>query len=332
MLKFGASLRGWLGLLLCCLASLVQAQPAPTANLPRVSTAIWVWEEDTRDMLLSPAQAHDAVGFLKRAGVDTLYIYADAHEGRNLLVETPQHYARLIEHLHREGMQVHALLGSWPLHTERYILPENRAVALQMVQRVLDYNQQAQPAARFDGINLDIEPHVLDDWSERREAYLQMFISVSEAWMALKRRANQSLQIGPAMAFWLDGIAVTHAGQRKPASEHLQDIYDHVVLMDYRDHALGPDGILSHAQDELDYGRKIGKRVFLGVETSPNEIRKLSFDHKTPAEMRKELGIVRQSLAGDAAFAGFVVHHYASYRRWLGKPRPSGNGITTQEQ
>ena len=38
-----------------------------------------------------------------------------------------------------------------------------------------------------------------------------------------------------------------------------------VVLMDYRDHAYGPDGILSHAQDELAYARKIGKRVMLGV-------------------------------------------------------------------
>jgi hypothetical protein len=319
MFKFGASFRGWLGLLLCCWVGLSLAQPVIKATPNPVSTAIWVWEEDTRNLLMSPAKSSDAVRFLKRAGVDTLYVYADAHEGRNLLVEEPQRYARLIEHLHREGMQVHALLGSWPLHTERYIFPENREVALQMVQRVLDYNRQAAPLARFDGINLDIEPHVLADWSERREVYLQMFISVSEAWMALKRQANQSLQIGPAMAFWLDGIEVTHGGQRKPASEHLQDIYDHVVLMDYRDHALGPDGILSHAQNELDYGRQIGKPVFLGIETSPNEIRKLTFYDKTPAEMAQELGIVRRSLAGNAAFAGFVVHHYASYRQWLGR-------------
>ena len=90
---------------------------------------------------------------------------------------------------------------------------------------------------------------------------------------------NQTLQIGPAIAFWLDGIRVQHAGVTKPASEHLQDIYDHVVLMDYRDRAHGPDGILSHAEDELAYGRRIGKPVWLGIETAPNEIRKLSFQH-----------------------------------------------------
>jgi len=311
MFKFSASVRWGLGWLLWCLSSVVLAHPG--------STAIWMWEQDTYDMLERPAQAKEMVGFLKRRGVDTLYLYADAHDKRHLLLSQPQLYARLIEQLHSQGIQVHALLGSWPLHTERYILPENRSQALLMVQRVLDYNHRAQPLARFDGINLDIEPHVLDDWSARREEYLRMFLSVSEAWMALKRQMNQTLQIGPAMAFWLDGIEVQHAGQKKPASEHLQDIYDHVVLMDYRDHAHGPDGILSHARNELDYARQIGKRVMLGVETSPNEIRKLSFNHMKPSQMARELDLVKQALSDDAAFAGFVVHHYGSYRLWLGQ-------------
>ena len=144
-----------------------------------------------------------------------------------------------------------------------------------------------------------------------------MFLNVSEAWMLLKRQMNETLQMGPAMAFWLDGIDVEHAGRSKPASEHLQDIYDHVVLMDYRDHAEGPDGILSHASHELDYARKIGKRVMLGVETSPSDIRKLSFNHMTPSQMTHELDLVSQELSDHPAFAGFVVHHYGSYRTWL---------------
>lgn len=298
-------------LLLFLLVADVQAQSR--------ERAIWMWEEDSWSMLKNPDRARDKISFLKRQGINTLFIYADAHANENLIVDQPQLYARLIEQLHREGFKVHALLGSWQLHTERYILPENREKALQMVQRVLDYNQQAVPTAHFDGINLDIEPHVMDDWSSRREQYLQMFMSVSEAWMAIKRRMNQTLKIGPAIAFWLDGILVTHAGKTKPASEHIQDIYDHVVLMDYRDHAHGPDGILSHALDELAYGRRTGKPVWLGIETSPNEIRKLSFDHLSPKQMEDELELVRQSLINEQAFAGFVIHHYGSYRNWLSR-------------
>lgn len=316
MLKFSASARLWLGWLLCCLSSVAQAQAV-------VPMAIWMWEQDSEEMLRHPVQAKEMIGFLKRSKIDTLYLYADSHEGRNDLLSQPRLYGRLIEQLHQQGIQVHALLGSWGLHTERYIFPENREKALQMVQRVLDYNQNAPALARFDGINLDIEPHVLEDWSTRKVQYLQQFLQVSEAWMNLKRQMNQPLQIGPAIAFWLDGIEVEHGGHLKPASEHLQDIYDHVVLMDYRDHAHGPDGILSHASQELDYARKIGKRVMLGVETSPSDIRKLSFNHMTPTQMAHELRLVRQALSGHPAFSGFVVHHYGTYRRWLSRSIPS---------
>ena len=301
--------RAWIALLLGCLAFGVQAR-----------MATWMWEEDSYALLDEPARVADAVAFLKRQGIDTLYLYADAHQGRNLIVSEPQRYARVIEQLHREGLQVHALLGSWPLHTERYILPDMRPQALRMVQRVLDYNRQAAPLARFDGINLDIEPHVLDDWAQQRERYLQLFLQLSEVWMALKRQSGLSLPLGPAIAFWLDGIVVEHAGRRKPASEHLQDIYDHVVLMDYRNQAQGPDGILSHARDELAYGRRIGKPVWLGVETLPTDIHKLSFYFTSPAHMAQQLGEVRRELASDPAFGGFVIHHYGSYRTWLDKP------------
>ena len=326
MCRFAARLRRWLAWGLCCLALAGQAQTVPAEPAgpagpaaPPAPRAIWMWEEDSWTLLREPARVQEMARFLHSQGIGTLYLYADAHAGQNLLLEQPQRYARLIGTLHRQGLQVHALLGSWPLHTERYILPENRGLALQMVQRVLDYNLAAAPEARFDGIHLDIEPHVLDDWAQRREAYLQMFLDLSEAWMALKRQSNLHLPMAPAIAFWLDGIPVRHAGRVKPASEHLQDIYDHVVLMDYRDHAHGPDGILSHAEDELAYGRRVGKPVWLGVETSPSEIRKLSFEHLRPAQMAHELGLVEQALAADPAFAGFVIHHYGSYRRWLGR-------------
>lgn len=292
-----------------------------TASVPSAPRAIWVWEDDSYALLEQGALVPAALRFFRQQGIGTVYLYADAHQGRNLLVSQPQRYAQLITQLHRAGLQVHALLGSWPLQTHRYILPAMRPQALQMVQRVLDYNRDAPPAARFDGINLDIEPHVLDDWAERREHYLQLFLQLSEAWMALKRASGQTLQIGPALVFWLDGIEVLHGGRRRPASEHMQDIYDHVVLMNYRNRADGPDGLLAHAERELAYGQRIGKPVLLGVETAPNEIAKLTFDGLTPVRMSQVLGEVERALAGQPAFGGFVIHHYGSYRRWLERTR-----------
>lgn len=310
MWRFANSLRAlWLGLA-CLWALPSQAQ-----------RAIWMWEADSYATLEQAQTSETHLQFLQAKGIRTLYLYADAYEGRDLLVQQPQRYARLIERMHARGFEVYALLGSWYLHTERYMLPEYRDTALAMLQRVLDYNAQAAPAARFDGINLDIEPHLLDEWSTQRTELLTRFVDLSHAFMALKRRSGLGLRIGAAIPFWFDGLPVHWGGQSKPASEHLQDIYDYVTLMDYRDHAEGPDSILSHAREELAYARRIGKTVQIGIETSPNDIRKVSFDHLREADMERELGTVQQALSGDPAFGGFVIHHFSSYRRWLARQR-----------
>lgn len=41
--------------------------------------------------------------------------------------------------------------------------------------------------------------------------------------------------------------------------------------MDYRNHADGPDGLIEFARDEVVYAGKVGKRVYVGVETAPAE-------------------------------------------------------------
>ncbi len=303
--------------LLACVA-LATGAHAAAADGPAAPRAIWTWEEDSYAMLQQPAQAGRAIAFLRAKSVDTVFLYADALQGRNLIVSDPALYRRLLRRMHASGLKVYALLGSGYLHTERYVLPQHHAQAQAMLQRVLDYNRTAAPEERFDGVNVDIEPHILDAWSTRRMELLAGFLDMSELLMRTVRASGQALPVGPAIPFWLDGIELEWKGKRKPVSQHTQDTYDYVALMDYRDRAEGGDGIVSHAMDELHYGGAIGRKVMIGVETLPNAIRKVSFHHLTEADMERELGKTRAAVGAMPAYGGFVVHHYGSYRRWLG--------------
>ncbi len=291
---------------------------AAGAAEPAGPRAIWTWEGESYAMLDSEGAAAQGIAFLKSKSVGTVYLYADAWRGRNLIASDPARYRRLLRRMHAAGLKVHALLGSGYLHTERYVLPAHRTEAVAMLQRVLDYNGQAAPDERFDGINLDIEPHILAEWSSRKMELLAGFLDMSDALMRVKARSGQTLPMGPAIPFWLDGIQLDWQGRRKPVSQHVQDIYDYVALMDYRDHADGGDGLVSHALDELHYGATIGRPVMIGIETSPNEIRKVSFHHLGEAAMERELAAASRSVGGMASFGGYVIHHYAAYRRWLG--------------
>ena len=49
-------------------------------------------------------------------------------------------------------------------------------------------------------------------------------------------------------------------GAAAPLSERVQDLYDYVAIMDYRNFAEGSDSIISHAEDELAYGDPIAGR------------------------------------------------------------------------
>lgn len=306
--------RAMRGAALAALLAIGSAHAAEPAG-PR---AIWTWEGESYALLDEEGAAAQGIAFLKAKAIGTIYLYADAYRGRNLIASNPERYRRLLGRMHASGLKVYALLGSGYLNTERYVLPRHREEAVAMLKRVLDYNRAAALDERFDGINLDIEPHILAEWSTRKMELLANFVEMSDALMQVKRASGQDLPMGPAIPFWLDGIQLDWKGQRKPVSQHVQDIYDFVALMDYRDHADGGDGLVSHAMDELAYGEAIGRPVLIGIETMPNALKKVSFNHLGEADLERELAATSRSVGRMRSFGGYVVHHYAAYRRWLG--------------
>lgn len=289
---------------------------APAAAAAR---AIWTWEQASYDMLRDGEAATAAIDFLRSKRIGTLYLYADTFNGQNLIEAQPELYRRFIARLHRRGIQAYALLGSGYLHTEEYILPGRRDAALAMFRRVLDYNSVAAADERFDGVNLDIEPHILDQWPEQKLLLLRQFLDLGQSLMDLKRQSGQVLAVGPAIPFWLDGIELDWHGASKPVSEHVLDVYDYAALMDYRDHAAGRDGIVSNAMDEMIYAGQRNKRLVIGVDVTPDEIQKVSFDHLAEPDLERELKLAARAFRGQRAFAGFAIHHFRAYRDWLSR-------------
>jgi hypothetical protein len=285
--------------------------------------AIWTWEQASYAMVRDPVAGKDAIAFLRAKHIRTLYLYADAYGGENLLAAQPGLYRQFISRLHQRGMHAYALLGSAYLHTEAYVLPEHRAEALAMLQRVLAYNAAAGSAERFDGVNLDIEPHILDQWPEQKMQLLRQFLDLGAALMELKQTSGQPLAVGPAIPFWLDGIELDWHGTTRPVSEHVLDIYDYAALMDYRDHALGRDGIVSNAADEMASAERMRKRLVIGVDVTADDIQKVSFDHLAEADLERELALAARAFRHNRAFAGFAIHHFRGYQQWLARARVS---------
>lgn len=51
----------------------------------------------------------------------------------------------------------------------------------------------------------------------------------------------------------------------------------------------------------MTYAQSIGKKVVLGIETGPNEIQKVSFNHLQEADMLRELSKVENACSRQGA-------------------------------
>lgn len=311
----GAKSRRWMSFLLFAPVILAVLFAGPAATLAAaVPRAVWVWEADTFQLLDREDRWNKTFTFLTQWNLATVYLYADAYRGRNIIRDEPEKYRRLIAALHGRGFKVYALLGSMYLKTQEYILPERRSVAMRMLENVLRYNAGSNAVERFDGINIDIEPYLLDDWRANRTLRATQYLDLAAEFMRLKREAGDALAVGPAMPFWFDGIDdIVWRGERQRLSDHVQDIYDYVAIMDYRNFARGSDSIISHAKDELEYADRIGKTVVIGVETLRTEPRKVTFYGMSRAAMEAQLKIAETEFSSHPSFSGFAVHHFGSY-------------------
>lgn len=294
--------------------ALLAAAAWTEAAAPR---AAWIWEADAADMLRSGRAARRAVKFLKKKGIGEVYLYADAYGDDGLLAAKPKLYRKLVRRLRAGGIGPFVLLGSWRFRTHEYVLPERRAEARAMFGRVLAYNASSRPEERFDGVNLDIEPHALEAWKTGKESLLVNFLDLGRELMAAKEAAGAAMRVGPAIPFWLDGVELEWSGVSKPASEHVLDVYDYAALMDYRNAAGGEDGMIAHAASELAYAAKAGKKLVIGVEVTPNEVEKVSFASSSEEALERELALAGEAFAASPAFGGFALHHFGSYRAWL---------------
>jgi hypothetical protein len=292
------------------------ASAAPAHAADTAPRAIWIWEEEAYRMLDNAEALREVEAFLDQQHISTIYIYADEYNGRNILVNEPEKYRKLIASAHAQGIKVYALLGSAYLRTQEYILQEKRRAARLMFGAVLDFNKHTRDASsRFDGVNIDIEPYLLDDWSTGRPVRGRQYLDLSALFMRMKAEAKSNLLVGPAMPFWYDGIEdVKWKGQRRKLNEFVQDIFDYVAIMDYRNVAEGSDSIVSLVQDELDYADRMNKKVMIGVETIQTTPEKLTFFGKGGAYFEAQLALAESAMTRHRSFGGFVVHHLKTYR------------------
>lgn len=265
-------------------------KPAAPTSHPR---AMWVWH--TPEMLaMDAAQRVRFFEFCQREGIghlwmQLLYVFEtpvdlgppdprkDRIEATRCAIRVPESMRAFIRQAHRAGLKVYGLDG-YP----EFVQKPYHHCPLAIVDAVMAFNQASAPDERYDGIHFDNEPHLLIGWADvrRREQILNQFLDLA---VACQRRVRQQpgMVFGVDIPFWWQkpnkhtGVAhgaVTFNGVRKAASYHCIDIVDNVGIMNYRDRADGPDGMVALGRELLVYGDTANRaKIYMGIETIADE-------------------------------------------------------------
>ncbi|MFB4321242.1 copper amine oxidase N-terminal domain-containing protein [Paenibacillus sp. CR_12] len=273
----------------------------PTRNLVSIMTSVanvpkgtWIW-----DSHIIKQDQEKIISFAKMKGVTSIYLQVN----RDI---DPAIYEGFIRKAKSEGIQVEALEGR-----PEWVYKSKQEDIRKFITWVKTYNSIVGPEASFTGLHFDIEPYTLSEWTKDNKAII-------ESWMdnlrlIEKETRGSGLKIAIDVPYWLNTINVP--GKDYSMSAWLLEKFDCLVIMNYRNHAIGSNGIVENAQAMLREASTLKKKVVVAVETvKSTEGPRVSFYSMSNEVMEKELQSAHNQLARYASYAGFAVHDFKSWQ------------------
>ncbi|MBN2389646.1 MAG: hypothetical protein JXR84_02905 [Anaerolineae bacterium] len=260
--------------------------------------ALWVWQTET---ITNENAKVQLLNFARSEHINTLYLYA-----YGLVTSNPAALERFI--VEAGDIEVELLAGE-----SSWALAAHHAKVLNFVQDAITFSQNTHSVQHPVGLHFDIEPYLLGAWENDQAnviaQYLDLLVSIRE----MLTETGSPMLLSVDIPFWFETIEATYNGETKALHQHIQDIVDCVVLMDYRDAAEGNDGIIAHAQDELIYGNQVGTLVTIGLETNCIEPIKITFCEEGKGAMAEEMAKSAAMFKAHSSFHGFAIHDYVGY-------------------
>ncbi len=208
------------------------------SSAPRSAKGFWIW--DYRSAVTNP----DAlIQQCRRAGVMRILVQMPHGDDPDTLWSA---YAGLLERATESGLETVALDG----YPEAIYDPAPLVSKIFRLRRLL-------PDGRLTGLQLDIEPYLLAQFSDPQDYSLYL-----QAIDQIKATLGGRTRLSMVMPFWFSAKTV----RNRPLDFEVMDRADEVAVMSYRTDLDDLQDITEHT---LRYGDAVGVPVWLAVETRP---------------------------------------------------------------
>lgn len=255
-----------------------------TRNFPR---ALWLW--NAPEILLQEESRLSFIRFCESRGVAQVFLSVNKEVMASLNQHSP--LPNFITQLHQANINVSALFGE-PL----WVYEAHRNNLIQKMESVLNYHSRAAKTAHFDAIHLDVEPHTLAEWGDRKEALIHKLVqTLRSAKQVLSRNhSNIAIEVDiPAFYSKVDRMAL----------KNIIAIADVVTIMAYE--RKSAEKVLASVKSIVDYATETNKRFILGLNAK---------DFEKEHDLKKLITSVARKFTSVQAFSGFAIHDYRHYR------------------
>lgn len=250
----------------------------------------------------------------------------------------PKKTQKFIADMRGRGYKIYVVLAE-PL----FAMPDKAENFANCIKNIIQFQKKGAPNERFEGIMLDIEPHLLKgqteyvlNWNNPDhfpviwDTYMNNLKFALNAINTYNTAYEPDMKFSDAVAFWYDD-PVDRDGDSVPedlAEEIISefDNYDFAfyTIQSYRNYAQGEGGIIDVSQNEMAKCKTHGIQCLLTVETMPihdagltPEIREIiGFENEGNAIMETQIGLVKthyESSNDGTAYRGMGIHSYGDH-------------------
>lgn len=299
------------------------------------TNAVWDWSNIYNH---TDKDLQSTADFLYMHQINTVYVdigtYSDVmqlpdQEREAKTKELEASIERYVTAMSRRNIRVLAAAGN----TDWSKVDQQR-IPLAIQQFIFDYNQRSD--AKLAGIEYDIESYNQSHFENA--SFTEKGLVLTELLDLIDKLATNQQQyinttnqpdfeLGFAIPYWFDNQnqnikSVEWKDKTGPTLFHILDRLNelpksNVVVMAYRNAAIGNDGAIYHSRTELDYAESKAQNVdvLIGVEVNDVEPEKITYYGRTYTELSSEVAKMYNEFEQTKTFGGIAINDLEGYRQ-----------------
>jgi hypothetical protein len=239
---------------------------------------------------------------------------ADGQEKTKKLETFNKKIEYFLEESKKYNIQVDAVSG-W----KNWAKPEHTYKPFVIMDYVIGFNKNHN--VKFNGIQYDIEPYLLDDYKENKKGVLKDFLVLMND--IFETMPKNEIEISVVIPEFFDKDSgetpkFFYNGDYDFTIDHLLKIMkkrqnSKIVIMAYRNFTTGYDGIFDISKEEVEKAEKSNVKIIIAQETGDFDPPYITYNNTSKEYYSKKIKEIRDFYKQNKSFSGIATHYINSF-------------------